>query len=384
MQSDTKTSPCRRLWMLTVLLALTVFATGCAGTATHDDDRASKHADGDQGRDRDRDDGGEGRGEGHDKDGGEHEAADAITWPTRKAAAPINLAGATDGPLLMALTCAHESVELGSPIEVDVTIRNDGDAPIRIKELVHDTQSLSFAMVWQNSVSFEFEKMVLWNSLPREWEVVDLEPGASVSESFSIPTLVTGPVQIGGRFRGVDEGMVRSNPITVDVRSDAGEGQVVARLKTNFGDIVVRFYPDIAPNTSLHFVELVQKGFYDDVSFHRLIPGFVLQGGDPLGNGSGSAGYNLRAEFNEHKHTAGVLSMARAEDPDSAGSQFFVCLGDAPHLDTTYTAFGEVIEGMSETVRKIESEAELYDDSDQLYEDVYIEKATLETRPLEP
>ena len=111
-------------------------------------------------------------------------------------------------------------------------------------------------------------------------------------------------------------------------------------------------YPEIAPNTVANFVNLAETGFYDGLIFHRVIPGFMIQGGDPRGLGVGGPGYNIKGEFtangfkNNLKHTRGVLSMARAMNPDSAGSQFFVMHADAPHLDGQYAAFGKVIEGM--------------------------------------
>lgn len=118
------------------------------------------------------------------------------------------------------------------------------------------------------------------------------------------------------------------------------------------GVMKAELYPDIAPNTVNNFISLVQSGFYDGTIFHRVIPGFMIQGGDPDGTGMGGPGYSIKGEFsqngfkNELLHTRGVLSMARAMDPDSAGSQFFVMVDDAPHLDGGYAAFGKVIEGM--------------------------------------
>ena len=111
-------------------------------------------------------------------------------------------------------------------------------------------------------------------------------------------------------------------------------------------------YPDIAPETVKNFVELIEKGFYDGTIFHRVIEGFMIQGGDPEGTGMGGPGYSIKGEFssngfrNDLKHTAGVLSMARAADPNSAGSQFFIMHQDSPHLDGDYAAFGKIIEGM--------------------------------------
>ena len=119
------------------------------------------------------------------------------------------------------------------------------------------------------------------------------------------------------------------------------------------GDIMkAELYPKIAPNTVNNFISLVQKGYYDGLTFHRVIRGFMIQGGCPDGTGMGGPGYNIKGEFNQNgftnnlKHTAGVLSMARAMDPDSAGSQFFIMHKDADHLDGAYAAFGQIIQGM--------------------------------------
>ena len=125
------------------------------------------------------------------------------------------------------------------------------------------------------------------------------------------------------------------------------------------GDIMkAELYPETAPNTVNNFISLVQKGYYDGLIFHRVISGFMIQGGCPDGTGMGGPGYAIKGEFKQNgwnknlKHTAGVLSMARAMDPDSAGSQFFIMHKDSPHLDGAYAAFGQIIEGM-ETVNKI-------------------------------
>ena len=120
----------------------------------------------------------------------------------------------------------------------------------------------------------------------------------------------------------------------------------------NGGVIRAELYPEVAPNTVRNFVSLVQKGFYDGTIFHRVIPGFMIQGGDPEGTGMGGPGYGIKGEFamngfkNDLKHTTGVLSMARAMDPNSGGSQFFIMVADAPHLDGDYAAFGKITKGM--------------------------------------
>jgi peptidyl-prolyl cis-trans isomerase B (cyclophilin B) len=126
----------------------------------------------------------------------------------------------------------------------------------------------------------------------------------------------------------------------------------VARMDTTEGPIVIELYPKQAPHHVNSFVFLANEGFYDGVIFHRVIPGFMIQGGDPTGTGTGGPGYQIKQEFNPTKHTRGVLSAARSADPNSAGSQFFLMHGDAPHLDNQYTAYGKVVEGI-EVVDKI-------------------------------
>jgi peptidyl-prolyl cis-trans isomerase B (cyclophilin B) len=126
-----------------------------------------------------------------------------------------------------------------------------------------------------------------------------------------------------------------------------------AIIETKFGNIEIKFFPDVAPNHVNSFIELAKKGFYDGTTFHRVIPGFMIQGGDPNSkdadrsrHGMGGPGYTIKAEFNQKPHKRGTLSMARAADPNSAGSQFFICVADAPFLDRQYTVFGEVVSGM--------------------------------------
>ncbi len=119
------------------------------------------------------------------------------------------------------------------------------------------------------------------------------------------------------------------------------------------GEIRIELYPDTAPKTVENFVTLAKKGFYDGLTFHRVEPGFVAQGGDPKGNGTGGPGYTIKAEFNQRKHVRGTVAMARANHPDSAGSQFYICFQPAPFLDGKYTVFGQVTSGM-EHVDKIQ------------------------------
>ncbi len=127
----------------------------------------------------------------------------------------------------------------------------------------------------------------------------------------------------------------------------------VAVIKTSEGEMVLSFWPDVAPKTVENFKKLAKQGFYDGTAFHRVVKGFMIQGGDPLTKdpgaehswGTGDPGYKIKAEFNDRPHVRGVISMARSQNPDSAGCQFFICLGDAKFLDRQYTTFGQLTKG---------------------------------------
>lgn len=157
----------------------------------------------------------------------------------------------------------------------------------------------------------------------------------------------------------------------------------IVKFEMNDGSIFeAELYPDIAPNTVNNFISLVKKGFYDGLIFHRVIKGFMIQGGDPQGTGMGGPGYSIKGEFsnngftNDLKHTSGVLSMARAMDPDSAGSQFFIMHETSPHLDGSYAAFGKVINGLDviNTIADVRT-----DWNDRPMEDQMIKSVTVDT-----
>ncbi len=156
----------------------------------------------------------------------------------------------------------------------------------------------------------------------------------------------------------------------------------IVTIETTRGTMKVELYPDIAPNTVNNFIYLIKTGFYDGTIFHRVIPGFMIQGGDPEGTGMGGPGYGIKGEFaangvtNDLKHTTGVISMARSQHPNSAGSQFFIMVADAPHLDGQYAAFGKVTEGI-EVAQAIVSSPR--DRADRPHEDQIMEKVTVET-----
>ena len=160
------------------------------------------------------------------------------------------------------------------------------------------------------------------------------------------------------------------------------QNPVVTISMKSGGVIKVELYPEIAPNTVNNFIYLVKKGFYDDLIFHRVIKGFMIQGGDPRGDGTGGPRYSIKGEFtangfkNDLKHVRGVISMARSMNPNSAGSQFFIMHKDSPHLDGQYASFGKVIEGI-DVVDDIASEYVDYADRPQV--DQVIKSMTVET-----
>ena len=165
------------------------------------------------------------------------------------------------------------------------------------------------------------------------------------------------------------------------------ENPVVALYVKNYGSIVIELYPEYAENTVNNFISLVKKGFYDNNTFHRLVPGFVLQGGDPKGQGIGGPGYSIKGEFSENgyekntlSHEKGVVSMARGVDEDSAGSQFFICIADAKSLDNKYAAFGKVLDGWDSINKIVETEKVADQTSGKLQNNLIIKKAIVDTK----
>jgi cyclophilin family peptidyl-prolyl cis-trans isomerase len=132
----------------------------------------------------------------------------------------------------------------------------------------------------------------------------------------------------------------------------AGTNSLKAIIEMDAGKITIELYEKDAPGTVANFVKLAKRGFYDGLTFHRVVPGFVVQGGDPKGDGSGGPGYQIKGEFNSRKHVTGTVAMARSASPDSAGSQFYITLAPQPFLDNKYSVFGQVLEGM-DVVMKI-------------------------------
>lgn len=163
----------------------------------------------------------------------------------------------------------------------------------------------------------------------------------------------------------------------IEAGIDFSKNKYEVKFDTSMGKITLELYPDVAPGHCKNIIALSKAGFYDGLSFHRIIDGFVIQGGCPVGNGTGGPGYNVKAEFNALPHEEGVLSMARAQDPNSAGSQFFLCLGRLPSLDRQYTVFGKTKDADSlAVVKKIGSSDT--DSQDRPLVKVTINAATVE------
>ncbi len=156
------------------------------------------------------------------------------------------------------------------------------------------------------------------------------------------------------------------------------EKKILAKIVTNKGEMVLELWPDKAPNHVANLKKLADQGFYDGLIFHRVIPGFMIQGGCPDGTGRGGPGWNVDAEFNDADFEKGVLGMARSASPNSAGSQFFICVEHAPHLNGQYTAFGKVVEGLdvADAIGAVPR-----DRGDRPMEDVRIETMTVEEVP---
>lgn len=195
------------------------------------------------------------------------------------------------------------------------------------------------------------------------WLWTGLPPASSGTETSRTDEVGLGAAK-ANRGNGVDNPMV-----TIEME--------------NGSKIEIELYPDVAPNTVNNFVSLVRKGFYDGTIFHRVVPGFVIQGGDPTGTGTGGPGYAIKGEFNANgfqndlKHTRGVVSMARSQMPDSAGSQFFIVVADATGLDGSYAAFGKVVSGMEEVDRIVNAPRNR---QDRPLEDQRMKKVTVDEK----
>ena len=217
-------------------------------------------------------------------------------------------------------------------------------------------------------------------------------PGTAATQSDGAPKTASNdqgqkpqePVKENEKMEGTQLGSTAAPGATAPK-----DGDEVAILDTGDGVIIVKFFPDKAPKHVENFKTLAKKGFYDGTKFHRTIPGFMIQGGDPLTKddskksmwGTGDPGYKVKAEFNDTKHTPGILSAARSNDPDSAGSQFFLMHGDADFLDGKYTVYGQVVKGM-DVIDKIVNRPNSGPPSNSALEPVTLKSVKIEKWPI--
>lgn len=302
---------------------------------------------------------------------------------------PLNL-------LKLTLSTPKDSYTIGDWVEFKFNLHNTGQADLNMVKPIVDVHSVSFEITYENLKSrpeeprryFTFVHTVytpsVYASNKGNLAKITLEAGKEYSCTFKIPALVIGKMKVMASYQGwIQE--VTSNQIEViiepSIKLKEKAQELVAVIDTNYGKMVCKFYPENAPNTVLNFIKLAQEGFYTNHIFHRVIKGFMIQGGCPERNGTSGPGYSIKAEFNAQKHLAGTCSMARSQHNDSAGSQFFICLGPTPQLDNKYTVFGQTIEGV-EVVKKI-GEVKTSgrgNPADKPLADVVIKQITIEPR----
>jgi peptidyl-prolyl cis-trans isomerase B (cyclophilin B) len=258
------------------------------------------------------------------------------------------------------LELEKSEVNLGDTVRATVTVSNDGDVPARLPKPELWLPSVSLHVTRRPDAT-EPESHIM--RIGGEPEAVQLAPGESLSGVIEFPAVEPRGVYIEALYRPtgrihpqfIDTSVERSERVPLIVRANGQ--RMLGRITTEAGVITLEFYPDKALNHVVSFVTLARQGYFNGVSFHRVVPDFVIQGGDPTGSGSGGPGYRLPAEFNDELHKPGILSMARTSDPHSAGSQFFICTADCPNLDRQYTVFGKVIDGMDAVMQIGESDS---------------------------
>jgi peptidyl-prolyl cis-trans isomerase B (cyclophilin B) len=251
--------------------------------------------------------------------------------------------------MAVALEFEKSEVELGEIVRAKVTVTNDGDVPARLPRPELCVPSVSLHFVRRPDATEPESFLTRIGSHPEEVEVA---PGESLEGVIEFPAIEPRGLYVDALYHPVGD----IHPHFIGTEVERGERvplithshgkRLHARMTTEAGVITLEFLPELAFNHVASFVSLAQRGYFDDLKFHRVVPGFVIQGGDPTGTGSGGPGYRLPSEFNDTPHKPGILSMARTSDPHSAGSQFFICTADCPSLDNQYTVFGRVKDGL--------------------------------------
>jgi len=269
----------------------------------------------------------------------------------------------------MGLTLKLDKPEynLGDAIKVALTFTNDGKTAVTVPKFEFCLPSVNFRL-WRSPASKTPSSLL--SRVGPESASTKVEAGKSISGTIELTAVEAGELTIEALYNPqgritptLDSAQVTASP-KVALKVKAGNKKLRVKLDTEAGPILLEFYPERAHNHVLSFIQLAQKGYYNGISFHRIVPTFVIQGGDPTGSGGGGPGYKLPAEFNDILHDDGILSMARTPEPHSAGSQFFVCLSRerTKSLDNQYTVFGKVVDGLEavHTIGASESNARRY------------------------
>lgn len=261
--------------------------------------------------------------------------------------------------MAVSLRLDKDTYQLGDTIRADVTITNEGAAPAKYPVPQLCMPSVSLHITRRPDALTPESYIVRVGAMPKE---VTLKPGESTTGVIELPAvdphgqLIEAYYNPRGAIHPYFEGTDMDVSNRVPVKIHAGGKKLYAVITTELGPIKLEFFADRAMNHVASFVSLARAGYYDGVVYHRVVPGFVIQGGDPTGSGSGGPGYRVPAEFNEIPHVPGILSMARTPDPHSAGSQYFICTADCASLNNQYTVFGRVVEGLELALKIGESE----------------------------
>lgn len=265
----------------------------------------------------------------------------------------------TNAPKLSVTLSAPESLTLGEDLVLSVKIENTGEAEAPLRPVALSSHSV-FVEVSGRRWKRPYALLRFPGGIPnlKPGPQSQLGPGKSLEGKISIPTVETGAFELRVGVTGhVPFPLPRGERVQpyysakhkVDVRpTESGAVRYQVLMKTNHGEVRLSLDDEAAPCSVRNFVRLIRKDFYSGLTFHRVIKGFMIQGGDPKGDGSGGPGYSIPAEFSRtRQHRPGTLAMARTGHPHTAGSQFYVCLGAPRHLDGQYTIFGQVVEGQS-------------------------------------
>lgn len=252
---------------------------------------------------------------------------------------------------------APEKVAIGESAKLVVAVKNSGDKVV-VREPMLDARSFEFEVKCGDGRASKYTAYHPASYQPSTLKGQDLAQGGTLTFEHALVIPTAGSWTFTPVWNGGDAPL-RGEPKTIVVEAKDGMDTLLWHMETKSGVMEAEFWTDVAPATGLHIANLVARGYYDGLKFHRVMKGFMIQGGDPKGDGSGGPGYSVEAEFNDRKHEPGVLSTARIGDPrerlgarpeakfaNSGGSQFFLCHGDASFLDGKYTAYGRVVKGM--------------------------------------